>query len=211
MAGTVRGVLLPIITPFVEGRVDIPTYRKLVAWYLEKGIHGLVPLGTTGESPTMEENEYHQVVEATVDVVKDTVPVYVGVSSNSTAKAIHHIRDLNRHDVTGFLVTSPANGCFPARVGIPPEKRPAVRIVRLEQAHADDSAAFQGTQPCAHQAHTGQERADPLSRAAAAHGFDLGCVQGNPGPPHCRRDVLGSRGGAEASIHWADLGRGRAQ
>jgi 4-hydroxy-tetrahydrodipicolinate synthase len=107
MTGRVNGVLIPLVTPFIDGRVDIESYRRLVLSYLGKGIHGLIPLGTTGESPTVEENEYDQVVEATVDVVKGRIPVYVGVCSNSTAKAVHQVENLNRYSVSGYLVTSP--------------------------------------------------------------------------------------------------------
>lgn len=117
MAGTVNGVLIPLVTPFIEGKVDIAAYRQLVVHYLAKGIHGLIPLGTTGESPTIEENEYNQIVEATVDVVKGKVPVYVGVSSNSTLKAVHLIENLNRYSVSGYLVTSPYYS-LPSQQGI---------------------------------------------------------------------------------------------
>jgi len=105
--GKVNGVLIPLVTPFIDGRVDIETYKRLVRHYLGTGVHGLVPLGTTGESPTIEEKEYSQIVEATVDAVNGKVPVYVGVSSNSTAVAVHKVENLNRYDITGYLVTSP--------------------------------------------------------------------------------------------------------
>jgi 4-hydroxy-tetrahydrodipicolinate synthase len=91
MTGVTKGVLLPVITPFVGGKVDIATYKKLLLYYLSKGIHGLIPLGTTGESPTIEEDEYNQIVEATIEVAKDKVPIYVGVSGNSTRKVIDQI------------------------------------------------------------------------------------------------------------------------
>ena len=120
MAGRVNGVLIPLVTPFIDGRVDrvdIEAYRRLVLHYLDKGIHGLIPLGTTGESPTIEETEYSQIVEATVDVVSGKVPVYVGVSSNSTVKAVHQIENLNRYSISGYLVTSPYYN-MPSQEGI---------------------------------------------------------------------------------------------
>jgi 4-hydroxy-tetrahydrodipicolinate synthase len=117
MGDEIRGVLLPVITPFVDGRVDITSYKSLLGHYLGKGIHGLIPLGTTGESPTIEENEYEQIVEATVDVAGGRVPIYVGVSSNSTRKAVHQIEVLNRFSVSGFLVTSPYYN-LPSQQGI---------------------------------------------------------------------------------------------
>ncbi len=117
MAGRVNGVLIPLVTPFIDGRVDIAAYRQLVVHYLAKGVHGLIPLGTTGESPTIEENEYNQIVEATVDVVKGKVPVYVGVSSNSTQRAVRLIVNLNRFSISGYLVTSPSYN-LPSQEGI---------------------------------------------------------------------------------------------
>jgi 4-hydroxy-tetrahydrodipicolinate synthase len=112
-----RGVLLPVITPFTGGKVDIETYKKLLVYYLSKGIHGLIPLGTTGESPTVEADEYNQIVEATISVAKDSVPIYVGVSGNSTRKVIDQIEKLNPYHVTGYLVTSPYYN-LPSQQGI---------------------------------------------------------------------------------------------
>jgi len=117
MPGVTKGVLLPVITPFLDGKVDIATYKKLVTYYLDKGIHGLIPLGTTGESPTIEDDEYNQIVEATVEVVRSKVPIYVGVSSNSTRKVIDQIKDLNQYDIAGYLVTSPYYN-LPSQQGI---------------------------------------------------------------------------------------------
>jgi len=117
MTGVTKGVLLPVITPFVGGKVDITTYKKLLLHYLSKGIHGLVPLGTTGESPTIEEDEYNRIVEATIEVAKDKVPIYVGVSGNSTRKVIDQINSLNSYDITGYLVTSPYYN-LPSQQGI---------------------------------------------------------------------------------------------
>ena len=117
MAGMTKGVLLPVITPFVGGKVDIETYKKLLVYYLGKGIHGVIPLGTTGESSTIEEDEYNQIVEATIDVAKEKVPIYVGVSSNSTRKAIHQIENLNLYNISGYLVTSPYYN-LPSQQGI---------------------------------------------------------------------------------------------
>src|SRR5271157_2536249 len=117
MADITKGVLLPVITPFTGGKVDIEAYKKLLRYYLGKGIHGLVPLGTTGESPTIEEDEYDQIVEATISVAKDKVPIYVGVSGNSTRKVMDQIGNLNPYHITGYLVTSPYYN-LPSQQGI---------------------------------------------------------------------------------------------
>jgi 4-hydroxy-tetrahydrodipicolinate synthase len=117
MTDITRGVFLPVITPFTGGKVDIEAYRRLLGYYLGKGIHGLVPLGTTGESPTIEEDEYNQIVEATIDLAREKVPIYVGVSGNSTRKVVDQIVNLNRYDITGYLVTSPYYN-LPSQQGI---------------------------------------------------------------------------------------------
>jgi 4-hydroxy-tetrahydrodipicolinate synthase len=117
MAEIAKGVFLPVITPFTGGKVDIETYKKLLDYYLGKGIHGLVPLGTTGESPTIEEDEYNQIIEATIDVANSKVPIYVGVSGNSTRKVLDQIKNLNSYDITGYLVTSPYYN-LPSQQGI---------------------------------------------------------------------------------------------
>jgi 4-hydroxy-tetrahydrodipicolinate synthase len=117
MSGVTKGVLLPVITPFIGGKVDIESYKKLLVYYLDKGIHGLIPLGTTGESPTIEEDEYNQIIEATTAVTKNKVPIYVGVSSNSTNKVVHQIANLNRYNISGYLITSPYYN-LPSQQGI---------------------------------------------------------------------------------------------
>ena len=117
MSDIAKGVLLPVITPFTGGKVDIEAYKKLLLHYLGKGVHGLIPLGTTGESPTVEEDEYDQIVEATISVVEDKVPIYIGVSGNSTRKVIDQIGRLNPYDITGYLVTSPYYN-LPSQQGI---------------------------------------------------------------------------------------------
>ena len=102
-----NGVFLPIVTPFQAGKVDLAGYERLVQYYMERGISGLVPLGTTGEQPTLEEDECLALVEATIKVVQGRVPIYVGVSSNSTKKAVGQVEKLSKFHIDGFLVTSP--------------------------------------------------------------------------------------------------------
>ena len=101
MATALQGVVLPIITPFTRGRVDITAYRQLLSYYLGKEIHGIIPLGTTGESPTIEEDESDQIVEAIVEIIGNKIPIYVGVSSNATNKAVHQIKALDRFNISG--------------------------------------------------------------------------------------------------------------
>ena len=83
-----RGSLTALITPFANGAVDEKAFSALVDWQIEEGIHGLVPVGTTGESPTVTHDEHRRVIEICVEVTKKRVPVVAGAGSNSTAEAV---------------------------------------------------------------------------------------------------------------------------
>ena len=82
------GAMVALITPFQEGEVDFQTLDELIEFQLENGIDGIVPVGTTGESPTLSHDEHKQVIERVVKAVAGQVPVIAGAGSNSTAEAI---------------------------------------------------------------------------------------------------------------------------
>ncbi|MEO1650666.1 MAG: 4-hydroxy-tetrahydrodipicolinate synthase [Pseudomonadota bacterium] len=88
-----KGSFPALITPFRNGEVDLDTFAKFVDWQIAQGSHGLVPVGTTGESPTLSTDEHKRVVEACIEVANKRVPVIAGAGSNSTAEAI----DFGRH------------------------------------------------------------------------------------------------------------------
>ena len=88
-----RGSFTALVTPFKNGSLDEKAFRDLVDWQIAEGTNGLVPVGTTGESPTLNHDEHKRVVEWCVDQVKGRVPIVAGAGSNSTAEAI----DLSRH------------------------------------------------------------------------------------------------------------------
>jgi 4-hydroxy-tetrahydrodipicolinate synthase len=88
-----KGSLTALITPFKGGEVDDGAFQRLVELQIAKGTHGLVPVGTTGESPTLSHAEHKHVVELCIKVAKGRVPVIAGAGSNSTAEAI----DFTRH------------------------------------------------------------------------------------------------------------------
>ena len=79
------GVWLPAITPFEDGEIDYASYERLVDHYVRAGVAGIIPLGTTGESPTIEEAESAALVERTVAVVAGRVPVVVGSAATTRA------------------------------------------------------------------------------------------------------------------------------
>jgi len=91
------GAMTAMVTPFRDGAVDEPRLRENVQWQIERGIAGLVPCGTTGESPTLSHEEHERVVEIVVDAAAGRVPVIAGAGSNSTAEALRltrHARDV---------------------------------------------------------------------------------------------------------------------
>lgn len=87
------GSIPALITPFENGLFAESTFRKMVSWQIEQGSKGLVPCGTTGESPTLDHPEHQRVIEVCIDEAEGRVPVIAGTGSNSTAEAI----DLTRH------------------------------------------------------------------------------------------------------------------
>ena len=97
-----------LITPMKDGRVDEAAFRKLVAWQIAEGSHGLVPCGTTGESPTLSHEEHMRVIEICVEEANGRVPVIAGAGSNSTDEAImltRHAKDVGCDavlSVTGY-------------------------------------------------------------------------------------------------------------
>src|SRR5712691_13098809 len=88
MRGRFSGVWLPIITPFVDGEIDYAGYERLVDHYVRAGVAGVIPLGTTGERPTVDETEAETLIERTVAAVDGRVPILVGVSGNDTRKVV---------------------------------------------------------------------------------------------------------------------------
>ena len=88
-----QGSFTALITPFKGGQIDDKAFERLVEWQIEEGTHGLVPVGTTGECPTLSHEEHKHVVELCIKVAKKRVPVIAGAGSNSTLEAI----DFSRH------------------------------------------------------------------------------------------------------------------
>lgn len=88
-----KGSFVALITPFANGSVDEDAFQSLVDWQIKQGTHGLVPCGTTGESPTLSHAEHERVVDMCIEVAKGRVPVVAGAGSNATEEAI----SLTRH------------------------------------------------------------------------------------------------------------------
>ena len=103
----IKGVWLPIITPFYQGKVDFNSYSKLIEFYLDKKIHGIIPLGTTGEGPVIDESEYEAVIDKTVAQVNGRIPIFVGAGGNYTDKSIKQIKIVEKYRVDGILSVCP--------------------------------------------------------------------------------------------------------
>jgi 4-hydroxy-tetrahydrodipicolinate synthase len=102
-----KGSLVALITPFRDGKVDEKAFQSFVDWQIEQGTVGVVPCGTTGESPTLSHAEHKRVVELCVDVAKGRVPVVAGAGSNSTEEAIDFTRHAKQVGADAALVVTP--------------------------------------------------------------------------------------------------------
>ena len=102
-----NGSLVALITPFKNGAVDEDAYQAFVDWQISEGTHGLVPTGTTGESPTLSHDEHKRVVELCIEVAKGRVPVIAGTGSNSTAEAIELTQHAKEAGADAALVVTP--------------------------------------------------------------------------------------------------------
>jgi 4-hydroxy-tetrahydrodipicolinate synthase len=103
----IRGSLPALITPFRDGAVDFEALAALVEWHIAEGSHGIVPVGTTGESPTLTHDEHEQVVAAVVKAVKGRVPVVAGAGSNNTIEAIRLLKHAEKVGADAALVVTP--------------------------------------------------------------------------------------------------------
>ncbi|MFZ5749749.1 MAG: 4-hydroxy-tetrahydrodipicolinate synthase [Pseudomonadota bacterium] len=102
-----KGSLPALVTPFKDGAVDFDALKKLVDWHIAEGSHGLVPVGTTGESPTLSHEEHGAVIEAVVKAAAGRVPVIAGAGSNATAEGIGLIRHAQKVGADAALVVTP--------------------------------------------------------------------------------------------------------
>ena len=102
-----KGSFPALVTPFKNGALDLVTLKTLIEWHIDQGSHGLVPVGTTGESPTLSHAEHRQVVEEVVRVVAGRIPVIAGAGSNNTAEGIDLIRHAEKVGATAALVVTP--------------------------------------------------------------------------------------------------------
>jgi 4-hydroxy-tetrahydrodipicolinate synthase len=105
---TFKGSMTALVTPFAEdGSLDEAGFRALVEWQIAEGTHGLVPVGTTGESPTLTHAEHKRIVEICIETSAGRVPVIAGAGSNNTVEAIDLARSAEQAGADGVLVVTP--------------------------------------------------------------------------------------------------------
>ena len=96
-----------LLTPFKDNQIDIDAYRNLVDFQIKNGTHGLVPVGTTGESPTLSHDEHKKLVEVCIEQANGRVPVIAGAGSNSTSEAVDFVKHACSAGADGLLVVTP--------------------------------------------------------------------------------------------------------
>lgn len=103
-----QGSIVALVTPMTPGGdVDWSTLESLVEWHIAEGTHGIVPMGTTGESPTLDTNEHLAVIKRTIDVVAGRVPVVAGTGSNATREAVHQTQEAQAAGADACLLVTP--------------------------------------------------------------------------------------------------------
>ncbi|WP_460272683.1 4-hydroxy-tetrahydrodipicolinate synthase [Celeribacter sp. ULVN23_4] len=102
-----KGSIPALVTPFKNGELDVDTLKHLVEWHIEQGSSGIVPVGTTGESPTLSHAEHQKVIEIVVETAAGRVPVIAGAGSNNTAEGLGLIKHAAKVGADAALVVTP--------------------------------------------------------------------------------------------------------
>ncbi len=182
MQSTPSGLWAPLITPFKDGAVDYASYERLIDHFVACGVDGLFPLGTTGESPALDEAEIDQLVERTV-ARAGTVPVFVGVGGNATHKVTRALKRLERHRFAGIVSVCPyynrpgQDGLIAHFKAIAAATDRAVMIYNIPYRTAvnlSNDSLLELAASAEHRGRQGQFRLDrPVARAAAAQARGL--------------------------------------
>ncbi|QUJ75902.1 4-hydroxy-tetrahydrodipicolinate synthase [Sulfitobacter albidus] len=199
------GSLPALVTPFQGGELDIETLKKLVEWHIGEGSNGFVPVGTTGESPTLTHAEHDRVVVEVVKAVAGRVPVIAGAGSNNTLEAIRLAQHAEKAGADGILVVTPYynkptqrgliahftavhDSCglpiiiynIPGRsvVDMTPETMGA--LAKLERIVGVKDATGDLARVCDQRMHCGRDFIQLSGEDATAHGFNaqggVGCI-----------------------------------
>ena len=102
-----KGSIPAVISPFVDNRIDYDSLYKVLTYLIENGSHGLVPCGTTGESPTLSHDEHKKVIEETIRIADKRIPVIAGTGSNNTLEAIEYTDHAEKSGADAALIVTP--------------------------------------------------------------------------------------------------------
>ena len=102
-----KGSMPALVTPFSGGALDLETLKKLVKWHIAEGSHGLVPVGTTGESPTLTHDEHETVIKTVVEAADGQIPIIAGAGSNNTVEAVRFVQFAAEVGADAALVVTP--------------------------------------------------------------------------------------------------------
>ena len=102
-----RGSLPALVTPMKNSEVDFDEIQALVEWHIDQGSNGLVPVGTTGESPTLSHQEHDAVVDCVVNAAKGRIPIIAGAGSNNTAETVRLVKHAKKSGASAALVVTP--------------------------------------------------------------------------------------------------------
>ena len=102
-----KGSLVPIVTPFKNGKLDEKVYADLIEWHISQGTHGIVPCGTTGEASTLDFDEHYSVIEVAVEAANKRIPVIAGTGANATDEAVFITKKAKELGVYGALIVTP--------------------------------------------------------------------------------------------------------
>ncbi len=210
-----KGSYVALITPFVNGKVDDKALKQLVEWHIAEGTHGIVPVGTTGESPTLSHEEHEHVIKTVVDTAAGRVPVIAGAGSNNTSESLRFTEFAKDVGADGALVVTPyynkptqrgliAHFEAVAEVGIPIiiyniPPRSVVDIVPETMGQLAKHKNIVGVKDatgdlarvCAQRLHCGEDFIQMSGEDATAHGFNaqggIGCISvtANVAPKLC--------------------------
>jgi 4-hydroxy-tetrahydrodipicolinate synthase len=103
----ISGSIVAIVTPFLNGKIDESTFRKLIEFQIRNGSNGIVPCGTTGESPTLSHDEHKRIIEICISEVAGRIPVIAGTGSNSTSEAVSLTQHAAKAGANAALVVTP--------------------------------------------------------------------------------------------------------
>ncbi len=102
-----KGSIPAVITPFIEDKVDYDSLHKVLTYLIDNGSHGLVPCGTTGESPTLSHDEHKKIIEETIKITDKRIPVIAGTGSNNTLEAIEYTDHAEKSGADAALIVTP--------------------------------------------------------------------------------------------------------